>query len=132
MEAIDSAVPQAVDLDLVPDTSPLVNREELLLRLNGDLDLLRLVVSSFLADAPQSLDAIRAAVESNNAESLHLLAHSLKGAVSTFSAEDVNRVALRLETMAHQRDLSHAREAYSELERMMARLTPELAQLANL
>jgi HPt (histidine-containing phosphotransfer) domain-containing protein len=101
-------------------------------RLDGNLDTMRIVVSSFLAEAPASLGDIRAALESNNAESLYKLAHRLKGAVSNFSSEDVDRAALRLETIAKERDLSQAGEAYRELAGMIERLTPELAQLAAL
>jgi two-component system sensor histidine kinase/response regulator len=137
MQAISEAVPRGAEPAMAPrpfsaDTSPLVNRQELMLRLDGNLDLLRTVVSSFLEGAPENLDAIRAAVDSNNAESLYKLAHKLKGAVGNFSAAAVNRAALRLETIAQERDLSQAREAYQELAGMIERLTPELAQLAKL
>jgi HPt (histidine-containing phosphotransfer) domain-containing protein len=137
MQAIGVATSPAVITAMSPQpspagNSPLVDSQELLLRLDGNLDLLRTVVSTFIDDAPETLGAIRDAVASNDAESLYQLAHNLKGSVSNFAAEDVNRAALRLETIAQQRDLSQAPEAYQELARMMARLTPELAQLAGL
>jgi HPt (histidine-containing phosphotransfer) domain-containing protein len=109
--------------------SSLVDREALLVQVDGDTELLRRMISLFLADAPERLSAIREAVESNNAESLARLAHRLKGAVSNFSSEPVTLAALRLETMAQQRDLSSARAAYQDLEGMIERLTPELTEL---
>jgi two-component system, sensor histidine kinase and response regulator len=137
LQAINGAVPQGAEPEIAPrrfsaDTSALVNRQELMQRLDGNLDLLRTIVSSFLEGAPESLEAIRRAVESNNAESLYNLAHQLKGAVGNFSAAAVNRAALRLETIAQERDLSQAHEAYQELAGMIEQLTPELAQLAGL
>jgi len=102
-----------------------------LVQVDGDTELLRRMVSIFLADAPERLGAIRAAVESNNAESLAKLAHRLKGAVSNFSSAAVTRAALQLETMAQQRDLSNAPEAYEKLKIMIERLTPELAELVE-
>jgi HPt (histidine-containing phosphotransfer) domain-containing protein len=60
------------------------------------------------------------------------LAHRLKGAVSNFSSEAVTRAALQLETIAQQRDLSNARQAYEELKLMIDRLTPELAELVEI
>jgi two-component system sensor histidine kinase/response regulator len=96
---------------------------------HSDLDTMQIAVSSFLAGAPHSLDAIRAAVESNNADSLYRSAHRLSGALSHFS-EDLMRAALRLETIAKEEDLSHAREAYQELEGVIERLTPELEKLS--
>src|SRR6185312_6601905 len=73
------------DRSTLPPASSLVDRRALLLQVDGDAELLRRMVSVFLADTPQRLNAIRAAVESNNAESLAKLAHRLKGAVSNFS-----------------------------------------------
>ncbi|HEY3459130.1 MAG TPA: response regulator [Bryobacteraceae bacterium] len=122
---------EPADRSVLPPASSLVDRQALLLQVDGDAELLRRMVSLFLADTPQRLDAIRAAVESNNAESLAKLAHRLKGAVSNFSSEPVTLAALRLETMAQQRDLSNAHAAYQDLESMIERLAPELTQLAE-
>ncbi len=110
-------------------TSSLVDRQALLVQVDGDTDLLRRMISIFLADAPERLGAIRAAVESNNAESLARLAHRFKGAVSNFSSEAVTHAALRLETLARERDLLNACAAYQHLEHMVERLTPELTEL---
>jgi signal transduction histidine kinase/CheY-like chemotaxis protein len=110
-------------------TSSLVDRQALLMQVDGDTELLRRMVSIFLADAPERLGALRAAVESNNSESLAKLAHRFKGAVSNFSSEAVTNAALRLETLARERDLSDASAAYKDLENMVGRLTPELAEL---
>ena len=110
-------------------TSSLVDRQALLMQVDGDTELLRRMVSIFLADAPERLGALRAAVESNNSESLAKLAHRFKGAVSNFSSEAVTHAALRLETLARERDLSDASAAYRDLENMVERLTPELAEL---
>jgi hypothetical protein len=54
------------------------------------------------------------------------LTHALKGMVSNFSSQAANRVALCLETMAQEQDLSHTQEVYKELESIIERLTPEL------
>jgi signal transduction histidine kinase/CheY-like chemotaxis protein/HPt (histidine-containing phosphotransfer) domain-containing protein len=123
--------PEPASRPFPAQTSPLVDRQALLVQVDGDTELLRRMVSIFLADAPERLGAIRAAVESNNAESLAKLAHRLKGAVSNFSSDAVTRAALQLETMAQQRDLSNAPEAYEELKVMIERLTPELAELVE-
>jgi CheY-like chemotaxis protein len=112
--------------------SPLVNREELMTRVDGDLELLRSMIEIFLEDAPQSLKDMHAALEANNAASLSRLAHALKGAISNFSSDAVTDVALRLETLAIDEDLPRAQEAYRELEGILKRLTPELTEIADL
>jgi len=126
-----SPKPEPASRSFPARTSPLVDRQALLVQVDGDTALLRRMVSIFLADAPERLDAIRGAVESNNAESVAKLAHRLKGAVSNFSSEAVTRAALQLETMGQQRDLSNAPEAYEKLKIMIERLTPELAELVE-
>ncbi|MBV9084537.1 MAG: response regulator [Acidobacteriaceae bacterium] len=107
-------------------SEPLVDSEALLARVDGDVVLLRKLISLFLADAPGNMRAIQAALEDNQAEDLYVLAHQLKGAVSNFSAEPVTQTALRLETMARECDLANARETYHHLEQMIEWLTPEL------
>ncbi len=111
--------------------APLVDRQALLEQMGGDAELVRTIASMFLADAPEKLEAMRLAIEANNTESLSRLAHALKGAVVNFSAPLVTRAAFRLETIGREHDLSKAREAYEELENMLERLTPELADLAE-
>jgi two-component system sensor histidine kinase/response regulator len=115
----------------VANAPPLVNLKKLMLQVDGDIDLLRSMVSLFVVEAPDSLAAIRAAVESNNAESLSRLAHALKGMVSNFSSDAVTGAALKLETIARGLDLADAPTAYRALAAMIARLTPELTQLAE-
>jgi CheY-like chemotaxis protein/HPt (histidine-containing phosphotransfer) domain-containing protein len=135
-EVIDSAVayksPEPEMTRYFSDrcNSSLVDRQALLTHVDGDLALLRRMVSIFLADAPERLGAILTAVDSNNAGMLLKLAHKMKGAVDNFSSEPVATAALRLETIAREGDLSDAREAYRELESMIERLTPELTRLA--
>src|SRR6202043_1757734 len=105
--AAGEADPKMIPEPTPADNLPLVNRQGLMLHVDGDLELLRTMVALFLVEAPESLAAIRAAVESNNTESLFRLAHSLKGMVSNFSSEAVTHAALRLETIAKERDLSN-------------------------
>ena len=136
MQAIEAVSPGGAQLETISapanaDALPLVNRQALKLQVGDDLDLLRTIVSLFKAEVPVSMAAIRAAIESNNVESLSNLAHSLKGMLGNFSSPAANQAALRLETVARERDFSHAREAYRELEGVIERLTPELAQLAE-
>jgi CheY-like chemotaxis protein len=107
--------------------SPIIDREELLARVDGDTALLQDMVSLFLADLPRTLTAIREAVESEDAERLHKLAHSLKGSVINFSAHATTRAVVRLETMAREGDLGQAPPALKELEAAVEQLLPELA-----
>jgi CheY-like chemotaxis protein len=110
--------------------SPVINREEVWARVDGDATLLQDIVTLFLADLPDTLTAIRGAVESKNAKSLAKLAHSLKGSVGNFSAYAVTRAVIQLETVAREGDLAQGPSALKELEAAIEQLLPELADLA--
>jgi PAS domain S-box-containing protein len=105
------------------------NLEELMMHVDGDMDLLRSMVSVFVAQAPGDLLAMREAVESRNAANLKHLAHTFKGAVSNFSSPPAVDAALRLETMGREGDFNGAGAVLQELERAIARLTPDLIGL---
>ncbi len=57
------------------------------------------IVSLFLKDTPQYLQAIRLALEQGNAEQLKHNAHALKGMVSVFAAERTIQAADRVEKL---------------------------------
>jgi signal transduction histidine kinase/CheY-like chemotaxis protein len=63
-----------------------IDREQLLMRLGGDEELLTEVVDLFLADCPVRLTAIKTAVDARDAEGIRKAAHALKGAAGNLSA----------------------------------------------
>jgi HPt (histidine-containing phosphotransfer) domain-containing protein len=72
----------------------------LLQRVDGDLELVAILLDVFLTDAPSSMQAIEHAMETGNVAALKLAAHSLKGAAANISAEDLRDAAGRLEQAA--------------------------------
>ncbi|MBV9157902.1 MAG: Hpt domain-containing protein, partial [Acidobacteriaceae bacterium] len=109
----------------------ILDKDGLIARVDGNMELLRRMTTMFLSDNSKRLDEIRAAVDDADSESLAKLAHRLKGAISNFSSEPASRAALKLETIARQGDLSGAREAFRELEIVLEQLTPHLAEFAG-
>jgi HPt (histidine-containing phosphotransfer) domain-containing protein len=69
-----------------PSPVPAVDREQLLMRLGGDEELLIEVVDLFLVDCPVRLSAIKTAVDARDAEGIRKAAHALKGAAGNLSA----------------------------------------------
>jgi two-component system sensor histidine kinase/response regulator len=98
-------------------------------RVGGDVELLREVVGLFLDDYPQSLDLIREAVASGDQSGLERHAHSLKGSVSTFGAQEAFDAALALEKQGRSGDLAHSQDGLRRLEHAMLELRPELEAL---
>jgi CheY-like chemotaxis protein len=77
-----------------------VDRNALLNRLEGDEELLCLLVETFLATIPNDLAQLEAAVANGNLAEVRRLAHSLRGSVCHFGADGILEVATRLETSA--------------------------------
>jgi two-component system, sensor histidine kinase and response regulator len=98
-------------------------------RVGGDVELLREVIGLFLDDYPQSLDMIRDAVARGDQSSLERHAHSLKGSVSTFGAQEAFEAALALEKQGRTGDLAEAQDGLHRLEHALASLRPELEAL---
>ncbi|HEV8039105.1 MAG TPA: Hpt domain-containing protein [Bryobacteraceae bacterium] len=98
-------------------------------RVGGDFELLREVVGLFLDDYPQSLEMIRKAVAAGDQNSLEQHAHSLKGSVSTFGAQEAFDAALALEKQGRTGDLTEAPEGLRRLEEALSALRPELEAL---
>jgi HPt (histidine-containing phosphotransfer) domain-containing protein len=98
-------------------------------RVGGDVELLREVVGLFLDDYPQSLDLIRQAVAQGDQSSLERHAHSLKGSVSTFGAQEAFDAAQALEKQGRTGDMSHAQDGLARLEQALINLRPELEAL---
>ena len=64
---------------------------------------------------------------SQDAASLKLAAHTLKGAVGNFVAKPAFEAALRLETLARDGNLTGIRTAQAELEKELDLVLPVLA-----
>jgi two-component system sensor histidine kinase/response regulator len=98
-------------------------------RVGGDSDLLREIVELFLADYPCTLDKIRSAVSARDATAIEQHAHSLKGSVSTFGADNAFNAALELERQGRTGDLADVEAGLSQLEGALGALRPELESI---
>ena len=78
----------------------LLNKEAALLRLGGDEELYQEVVSIFVEDIPNQLQALEQALGSQDVEASTRIAHSIKGASSNIGAEAMQAAALKAEAFA--------------------------------
>jgi CheY-like chemotaxis protein/HPt (histidine-containing phosphotransfer) domain-containing protein len=113
------------------DAPMLFDRSAALSYVDGDMDLLREMAELFLADYPEQMAKIQAAIANNDSQALMRAAHSLKGVVGTFAAKAAYDAALRLEMMGESADLLTAREAYTGLEAEILRLAAALSRLGT-
>jgi two-component system sensor histidine kinase/response regulator len=108
-----------------------LDRTSLLIRVEGDHELLVEVINLFLGEAPQQLEAMRSALQQGDMGMLERSAHSMKGAAGNLSALATASAAWRLEQNAKKGDAESAKTSLAVLEGAIERLLPELADLCQ-
>ena len=109
-----------------------INRKSLSERLDGDFELFKELAQLFLTDLPTLLLAIEEAIKARNGEKIGKSAHTIKGAISNFSADKAYQAALALEKIGKNNELDKAedffRELLKEIEAMKEALTLLMAE----
>lgn len=75
-----------------------INRDELEERLDSDFELFKELAVLFFDDSAVLLNKIKDSITANDMEALRKTAHTIKGAVSNFSAQGAYDAAYELET----------------------------------
>jgi len=121
--------PLHVDPEGQEDSNSVVDWDAALDRLNGDRQLLCEMVSVFKDEAPRLMLRIVEAIQAEDAPSLQIAAHTLKGAVGNFAAKPAFEAALRLETLAKDGNFTEVLGAQAAVELELDRLLPALTEL---
>ena len=95
---------------------------EALLRTDGDMELFQELAGIFLEGHSNQLADVEHAIEKNDGKALESAAHSIKGSVGVFCAKPAFEVALKLEMMGRENNLSEACETYKVLSVEIERL----------
>jgi two-component system sensor histidine kinase/response regulator len=109
----------------------LIDRDDALARVGGDLGLLKSLTEVFFDSYPAQLTQMREAVGRGDAPAVYRLAHTLVGAVGIFGAKAALEAASRLEAMGRQGTLAGAGEAWERLDAAFAQLKPALQSLTG-
>lgn len=109
-----------------PDQQAAVDRQELLERVEGDLDLLVALVQAYLSRLSERLSRIEEAVRSRDAAALADAAHTLKGSTANFSRGEVHRLSAELERKGKAEEWGGVDEGYDALERAAENLRSAL------
>ena len=92
------------------------DRVRALKRVDGDIEFLLELLTLFIDHHPNLLIGINNAITQKDSKALEYNAHTLKGSAGNFFADTVYNLALKLEIMGRNNDLSGAREEYAALE----------------
>jgi len=97
----------------------------------GDRELLREVIDAYLSESPDLLDQVEQAIAREDPVGVRRAAHTLKGTLRYFGATRGFDLALNLETMGRELDLSAAEDCLADLREEVARLRPVLASFTK-
>jgi two-component system, sensor histidine kinase and response regulator len=110
-----------------PANNAACNLRAALERLDGDAELLSMLITVYLEDSMELLSRLSAAIEVRDAASAERAAHSLKGLASNFDAFPAVEAALVIETAARQGDWPAMTGGLPTLEQEVSRLRQALA-----
>ena len=113
------------------DQADSFDRSELMLRTEGDPELIRMLVDVFATDRPKLLGELESALDGGDADGVERAAHTIKGAVAIFGAEPARARAAKLEILGRDGDLDSARELHGELQSWVLRLEDDLKRLSD-
>jgi HPt (histidine-containing phosphotransfer) domain-containing protein len=109
----------------------IIDMTEVLERADGDMELVVEIAELFLEDCDQLLFKVRDSITQNDIDTFTRSAHTLKGSAANMSAKSVASIALELEMMGRNGDISRAWEVYKMLEEEIRNLKPVLAGMKN-
>jgi two-component system, sensor histidine kinase and response regulator len=115
----------------VAESEALFDKEELLERVDNDMELLGHLFELFTRDYPTLLDEIQQAIDSGKVEDLQRAAHTLKGMLGNLSAHDIAKRALTLENMGREETLDGAEDILERLEGEVACLGGALQEFVQ-
>lgn len=108
-----------------------LNITELEERLDGDFPLFIELMELFFEDSKSLLIKINDSISRNDGEALRKSAHTLKGAVSNFSAQRAYDAAYELELAGRNAEFKAAPDKYASLEREIAEVIIAMKDLAE-
>jgi PAS domain S-box-containing protein len=118
-------------LDLVGERNAVLDRAELLARVDGDRALLVELVRIFIEERPALLGSMEQALRDGNAQELARAAHKAKGAFGNLSAPLAEQAASELELLARPGELALATDVFLRLKLQVERLEAELRALTQ-
>ncbi len=112
-------------------SSGILDRVELLARVDGDRTLLAELVRLFVQERPSLLGSMEGALRDGDAGELARAAHKAKGAFGNLSAPLAQQCAVELELLARHGELALATDVFLRLTQQVERLEAELLALTQ-
>ncbi|MFO7906844.1 MAG: Hpt domain-containing protein, partial [Pirellulaceae bacterium] len=127
IESVASLKPQGEPAETPSESSPReqpgFDLDHALQSLDNDNDLLLGQMKFFLQDTPGLLTQLEEAIEADDARSVQLAAHRLKGTLARYAYQDAVATALELENKGKSGQLDGASQLLEQLRSMVGHLT---------
>lgn len=104
--------------------APVVDRDELIERMMGNIDMAKRMLGRFVESSPAECDLIESTVRLGDKDSVASIAHRHKGTARTMASHRVARLAGELEMRAHSGQVSELLDLVHQL-RIMHREVQE-------
>ncbi len=98
--------------------------------IGDDRELLDELIAIFVEDYPKQRERLHAALSAQDAEGINKSAHTIKGSVGVFAAEQAWQLAYELEKIGASGQLDCAQEKMSQMEAEIDNLIQSLLNLA--
>lgn len=108
-----------------------INREQLLERVDGDFELIEELFTVFAEEFPIQLKEVEEAILTNDPEKLRKSAHRLKGALGNLAAEEAYATSIEMETHAINRDMTAAQNLYLEFAKQIMMVMDALRSIVG-
>jgi two-component system sensor histidine kinase/response regulator len=108
-----------------------INAEELNMMFGDDMEILAKIFDDFKNGHMDMLNAVEAAISSDNASELEITAHTLKGVLATFCADDAKEMSFKLEEMGRAGSCDGAKEIYDDLKAEVVEAVVQLTTLTG-
>ena len=99
-----------------PDGPPIFDRDELLMRIRGNTQLLDKLIALFIEKTPAELAYLKRAAEMEEVEALRAQAHKMKGYFANIAAKRLERLAQELQEATEKGDLITGRMRVEDIE----------------
>jgi CheY-like chemotaxis protein/HPt (histidine-containing phosphotransfer) domain-containing protein len=104
----------------------------MLTRMLDDYDMAHAVITTFLADIPRQVGALKSALISEDTSEVHLLCHTIKGAAGNVGGLALGVVAREMEINAKAGSLDSVKARLDDLEKEFSLLKNEIAKYWDL
>ncbi len=111
-----------VDIPVDEDTAIVFDRAAMLDRLMDDEELAQTVIAGFLEDIPRQIQALHDFIDTGDASTAELQAHTIKGAAANVGGEALRTVAFEIEKAGQAGNLEIAKDHMAALETQFERL----------